>query len=1437
MTKCPFQMKRQPPVSVCVPEAGVVVFAPTQENAGQPDKKLTLTLFWQHISLMYSLLKQSTSSPFLLWRAACRLLFAFLPLLLPGALRAQEKQILVEKFPVGERVGVMFQDSTGLAWFRTFGQITTQNGKKEQGPGRWFNSDGEKIFEVPGPPVPEHSRPFLSIDSKAPNGLMYLDGDSIRVFDPYSRRIVQAIGLDEKIDKKGETPLFYLVVRTSDNVIWAVLSKHGISDDNKLVPGSAVVVSRNGSSFKKVVSTSYTIRPQHFAVSGDQLFLSSPDTIRQYNIEGNLENVYPLQAFKSLPIADESRLQEGNTVRFFHFVKNDKTGGYDRAMYELAPGARAFTVHPYPELNGISFYTYKRTGDHYWLLGEPLSLHYFSPDDRKAIDYSTFILQQLPDLSYYHSYFITVFEDRNGTLWASTSNGDVLKVSSMVDPFTNYLSNKKAYDFCNNNTCSIRGMTGDDNGNMYFAYEFGIQKMDIATGRLTNLKLNLPENLRNVYSLSFYKQKLYLNALEIDPSTGRGKALMPNTSNRRITHYIDKDKGQMWIADGGNILHRNEPIQLYRYDFKTTTLSPIATFDDAPPNSINQVSQFHLSPTTRTLFMATIESGLYELNLDGTVMQRLYGAEPYSMLNMSLALYEDDYQQLWIGHQNGLSKLNLKTKEFTKVPYLITGSVPVPSVYSIQRQDKVFCWLGTSRGLYRLNVEAGELRSFQMFPVQSRIEFNRLSTFQDKIGRLYFGSLEGILAFDPEQLVREARLDERLPVQVALFSRYDTRKDQIVHTHEGLSSASTFHLYANHRYFSMEVFVADFRDAKKNTYTWWLENYESDWSNPSSSNTIRYDNLPPGDYILHVRGGILPENYELSERQFHIIVHQAWYKSWWAWCLYVILFFGIVYLIYRFNMNRQLEKQEAIRLHELDTLKTRLYTNITHEFRTPLTVIMGMTENISGHENERKLIRRNSKNLLRLINQLLDLSKLDSGAMKMDMVQGDIINYLQYLTESFHSMAQEKKLRLTFYSEITELVMDFDEAKIQHIIYNLLSNALKFTGEGGKVVLHANKTDRNGQSFLQLKVQDTGIGIPEDQLAHIFDRFYQADNSSTRKGEGTGIGLALTKELVELMQGHIAVESSPGKGTIFTLLLPIRLEANKPLPQTGFPSSRALAPELATELPAPPIAKAPDEQETFAGDKPVLLIIEDNADVVTYIVGLLEKEYDITTAPNGQAGLEKAFEIIPDIIISDVMMPEKDGYEVCEALKNDERTSHIPIILLTAKAETSDRITGLRKGADAYLMKPFNKEELYVRLEKLLELRRALQLRYAKMSDGATSNHPVTSGAEPNLESAFLNKLRLAVEEHLDDPDFDVPQLCRAAHLSNMQVNRKLKALTGKTPSRFIRSVRLYKAREMLQTTDLPVSEIAYATGFNDPNYFSRSYSEEFGESPSKARE
>lgn len=528
------------------------------------------------------------------------------------------------------------------------------------------------------------------------------------------------------------------------------------------------------------------------------------------------------------------------------------------------------------------------------------------------------------------------------------------------------------------------------------------------------------------------------------------------------------------------------------------------------------------------------------------------------------------------------------------------------------------------------------------------------------------------------------------------------------------------------------------------------------------------------------------------------------------------------------QLNRQLQLEETNRLKELDSFKTKFYTNITHEFRTPLTVILGMADQVNKQPRKAaELIKRNSQSLLTLVNQMLDLSKLESGNLKLELEQKDIIRFLLYVTESFQSLGESKGIRLMAYSEIDELIMDYDEEKLKQVISNILTNAIKFTNENGKVILHITEIGSNSKK-LQIKIQDNGIGIPADQLPNIFDRFYQVDDSSIRKGEGTGIGLALTKELVRLMNGEINVTSKLGKGTTFKILLPIQNAAPmgiaKLTPIEKIPTKKEVPPD-----PLPTMLTANE-----SSGKPTLLLIEDNEDVITYIQSCLDEDYEIKKAINGQIGIDAAFELTPDLIISDVMMPKKDGYEVCAILKTDIRTSHIPIILLTAKTTEEDKIAGLKQGADAYLTKPFNKEELQVRIEKLLALRKQLQKRYSSFSGSFLSKK--SGRAETDLDAIFLQKIRKEIEDKISDSDLGIVQLCRAVRLSHTQVYRKMKALTGEHPTGYIRKMRLHKAKEMLQTTELYVSEIAYEIGFTDPNHFSRSFSQEFGNPPSAMR-
>ena len=471
------------------------------------------------------------------------------------------------------------------------------------------------------------------------------------------------------------------------------------------------------------------------------------------------------------------------------------------------------------------------------------------------------------------------------------------------------------------------------------------------------------------------------------------------------------------------------------------------------------------------------------------------------------------------------------------------------------------------------------------------------------------------------------------------------------------------------------------------------------------------------------------------------------------------------------------------------------------------------------------MIERNGKKLLQLTNQLLDLSKIDAANLEVNYQNKEVVAFVQYVGESFESLAEKKGVRLSIYSEIDELIMAIDPIKLQKIIANLLSNAIKFTPARGKVVLHLSQKETQ----LQLKVKDTGAGIAETALPYIFDRFYQVDTASSRQGEGTGIGLALVKELVNLLDGEIKVKSELGRGTEFLVTLPIMTtnaaETEEPLTEQAELLPVITPSSLIRTSPVVPV------EELLPVQLPQLLIVEDNPDVVYYIQSVLEGHYHIQIATDGQVGIDMAIESIPDIIISDVMMPEKDGFELVETLKTDERTSHIPIILLTAKATQGDKVTGLRHGADAYLMKPFDKEELQVRLQKLLENRQLLQRKYSsQLSTDAAS--PVKTP-----EDRFMAKIQELLNEHFEDTELSVKDIAKMLHLSHQQFYRKFKALTNQTPVRYLRSFRLQKAKVLLESSaGLNVSEVAYDVGFDNPNYFSRVFTEEFGVTPNQVR-
>ena len=551
--------------------------------------------------------------------------------------------------------------------------------------------------------------------------------------------------------------------------------------------------------------------------------------------------------------------------------------------------------------------------------------------------------------------------------------------------------------------------------------------------------------------------------------------------------------------------------------------------------------------------------------------------------------------------------------------------------------------------------------------------------------------------------------------------------------------------------------------------------------------------------------------------------------------MHILVISGVMFatISYYIEQNIQAKQKESDRLKEMDSLKTRFYTNISHEFRTPLTVIMGIADQIKENPDRWLFkgpgkITEQSQSLLYLVNQMMDLSKLEAGAMSVNLKQGDIVGYLKYLVESFQGIAESKHINLRFTAEKNEFYMDYDADKLMHIMTNLLSNALKFTPEDCDVLVSVGLGDSDEtQNILRIMVKDTGIGIPADQLSCVFERFYQAEYNAGFNNRGSGLGLSLTRQLVNLLKGTISVQSDLGKGAEFTVELPI--SRTSPMAEdhgmsnikpafVKFPSDSKKV--ITTEL-------VEDNQND---ELPILLLVEDNRDVVEFLADILDSNFNVHVANNGKEGLEKALLFVPDIIVSDVMMPEMDGFELLENLKNGMSTSHIPVVLLTARANFESKIMGLEKGADAYLAKPFSTIELIAVLNNLMENRKKMQQKLAGYWVYKTPKR--ISSMKPEL--SFLQKLHEIVDANLQDENFDIQLLCNMIGMSRSQLYRKFKALTNQSLGKFIRSMRLENAKHLIEVLGLNVSEAAYASGFKNLSHFSYIFKEEFGYSPSE---
>ena len=821
--------------------------------------------------------------------------------------------------------------------------------------------------------------------------------------------------------------------------------------------------------------------------------------------------------------------------------------------------------------------------------------------------------------------------------------------------------------------------------------------------------------------------------------------------------------------------------------------------------------------------------------------------------NWIWAIHEDLKGNLWIATEYGLNKKDRKENRFIR--YLSKTDPGANFIYDIIDDTKGSLWLATESGIIRFMPNQGDTNSTGSGIYRQILPFDDIfpyRIYRNSSGYIFVGgsynSGKGYYRFHPDSI----EMNRHIPAMVLTDFRVDN-------SHYPLDTMVTLKkkivLKHDQNFFTIECSALDYLEPEKNQYAHFLEGFEDDWINTGTNRLANYTDVPPGTYTFHAKGS--NNNGFWNEKGVSLvltILPPPW-KTWWAYTIYCIGIIAIIFLVIRFYLRRlhllqrlKLEEVEAQKMKELDRLKSRFFANISHEFRTPLTLILGPVEkvlsSVTGEvKNDLMVMQRNARRLQQLINELLSLSKLESGQMKLHTQEVNIVEIAKSYLQQFESLAIQKKISLDFSSAKYEILLYVDIEKIEKILFNLLSNALKYTPEGGTISICFLESKVN-DLCISFTVSDTGLGIPSDSLSHIFNRFYQVDESNIKDQEGTGIGLALTKELVELHRGDIWVDSEPGKGTIFTIKLPcgkdhlkddeildigksVRFIEPDPL---DFENHIDVATTINEEIKG-------DERLSSEGNKlALILIVEDNADLREYIRNSLGQSYKILEAQHGGEGLSQAINKIPDLIISDVMMPEMDGFELCKKLKTDERTSHIPVILLTARAGMESKIEGLETGADDYITKPFDARELLTRIKNLLELRQKLRERFLKDAEkiGLSVLVDLPEAGISSMEQKFLQKAIGIVNANLSDPDFTVKRFCAEMAMSNMQLHRKLVAVTFQTANRFIRTYRLNRAAILLEKRAGNVTEVAYEVGFNNLSWFAKCFQEQFGMPPSE---
>ena len=1103
-------------------------------------------------------------------------------------------------------------------------------------------------------------------------------------------------------------------------------------------------------------------------------------------------------------------------------------GGIDAFNY----ATRKFTRNYIPCDGNIFTLTASRSG-RLWIGTDGNGLKYYDFKTHASGIYES----RLQDFDYRRIKVHSIYEDKQGNLWAAIFQKGVLMIPPEDRRFNNIGFNPYSVENSIGSEC-VLSILQDRDGDLWVGTDGdGIYRLNndkVVSRHYGILKgggksiLSIFQDSRGDIWVGSYLYGLY--KYERSSDSFRNVPIYDDFGRSiKEVNVINEDKnGNLWIGTNGNGLciydTKSGKPKFLRYNLMKDSGQLLG-------NSIHSIC----FDKRGNVWIGTSEAGISKLNLKTGKYTDYNTANGNLCSNNVFSIVEDRKGYIYAGTKMGITRIN--PSDGTAKFYTVNDGLSNDCVYGLEIDGNDNLWASTNEGLSKMNLKNGDISTYYVTDGIMSNEFKRGAAFKSASGELFFGGLDGLTSFRPFEtrkihpLLNLAFTDLYMQGSSDDNGVADSEMRQIP-----IDELDKITLPYDSNSFSIGYSAIEYNYPDNVEYQIRLETPggDGDWiTQPLKTRVATYTNLKPGKYVFHVRA-TLGDSGTVLERSITIIIKPPFWLSWWAKTIYALLILAVAFVAYRSAMNRlrarkRIAEQEGER--RMMESKLQFFTDISHEVRTPLTLILSPIESLIKSTSNQdllkiyKMIDQNGKRILRMINQIMDLRKLDNSEMRLAASETDVKQFLTTVFSSFTQMAEKKGIEYDFSAADNLPRMWIDRDKLDKVVFNVLSNAFKYTPDGGRIALSVAVEDDN----LTIRVKDSGAGIPKEFWNAIFERFYQVRDDSNRNKMGTGIGLHLCHKLMELHHGRIFVESSDANGSVFTIQLPLDssyLTDDQKVSETDIVQPQRL--ELPDEDDESAMETA-EKEPSASKNRHTVLVVEDEAEIRNYLHEILGKEYNVITAENGAVGLEAAIKQIPDCIVTDIMMPEMTGTEMCRKIKTNPSTCDIPVIMLTAKATEQQRVEGIQYGADSYITKPFSVDHLKTRIRKLIELRYAMRSKYSGKLEVKDDNIKVKSADEKLLE-----KVEAFVLKQLDNTDLSVELISQEIGVSRSHLHRKLKQLTNQNPSDYIKNTRLRHAAYLLANKNIAVSEACYATGFSSLSHFSNSFKEFYGISPTK---